>query len=201
MVTPYLTVKCHYSSWGRMLSKSNTTPRTLQRVLRVLYWVLLPRLAQPSHGNWPSRCRDYSLPSGGIIAWEDTTETTVTLYGWLWSNFQYWSSSCWREYVIDYPSRLMRPQTHCNYRQLDIDGSYTALVTLTSPCNCSTLTLASVGNSTYISSAGTVQIEGVDFHRYGVFQDSIHKPMVQLRWTSSSLQWVGRYYFHGWHYG
>jgi len=46
---------------------------------------------------------------------------------------------------------------------MDVDGSYTSLVTLTSHATAPTLTLASTGASTYVSSGSTVTIESVVF--------------------------------------
>ncbi len=115
-----------------------------------------------SLGTDPADAGSLRLPSGGIIGWEDTAETTITHtagYG-LTFNTDLQAADGNTNFII-------RADNEANdtleLQAMDIDGSYTSLVTLTSHATAPTLTLASTGNSTYISSGGTVQIEGVTF--------------------------------------
>ena len=113
-------------------------------------------------GSDPAEAGTIRLPSAGSLVFEDTTEGAITHvagYGFSF-NVDLEAADGNNAFII----RADNETTDTLALQaMDIDGSYTSLVTLTSHTSDPTLTLASTGASTYISSGSTVTIESVVF--------------------------------------
>lgn len=115
-----------------------------------------------SIGTDPADAGTLRLPNAGSIIFEDAVEGAITHvdnYGFSF-NVDLEAANGNNNFIIRADNEAADT---LELQAMDIDGSYTSLVTLTSHATAPTLTLASTGNSTYISSGGTVTVESVTF--------------------------------------